>query len=280
MALRVNTTEKQKPAGATNMLTYITTVYNDEAYLSHIQEMLTECKDDRLKVIIVDDYSDQPIEPIVKAWNDPRVSLYRVTEDKGFNSHGARNLAMQHTTTEWNLLVDIDYKIVGIQSIIDQIVENELEPNTVHFMGVIHAYEDKLPYIRETSPSRASINDFLVTKTLYWKAKGYDSEFIGFHFGDRAFIERMIELGPRPTEVFLSLLFDVHLEALRSPFSETYHDPRIQRVTDEKFSGDRKRLYVHPDSTLELQSRELQVKEKHIKNESTDPTPFTWEQQL
>lgn len=260
------------------MLTYITTVYNDEQYLSHVQEMLAECKDDRLKVIIVDDYSDRSIEPIIEAWNDPRVSLFRVTEDKGFNSHGARNLAMQHTTTEWNLLVDIDYKVVGIQSIIDQIANNELEPTTPHFLGVMHTYDDKLPYVRDTAPSRASINDFLVTKTLFWKAKGYDAEFIGFHFGDRTFIERMIACGPRPTKVFMSLLFDVHLEALRSPYSATYHDSRIQKVTDERFSSDRKRLYVHPDSTLELQSREVIVKEKHANGESTNPTPFTWEQ--
>lgn len=278
--MRVSITEKQKQAGVTNMLTYITTVYNDEAYLGHVQQMLAECKDDRLKVIIVDDYSDQPIEPTVRAWNDPRVSLYHVTENKGFNSHGARNLAMQQTTTEWNLLVDVDYKVVGIQSIIDQLAENELEPDAVHFLGVAHTYQDDPPHVPDTSPSRASINDFLVTKTLYWKAGGYDAEFIGFHHGDREFIQRMIDRGARPSETFMSLLFGVHLEALRSPFTITYQSASIESLIDEKFSSDRKFLYVHPDTSYELTTRTIQVKEKHAKGESTNPTPFNWEQQL
>lgn len=280
MASHVNTTEKLKRAGATNMLTYITTVYNDEECLSHVQEMLAECKDERLNVIIVDDYSDQPIRPIVESWNDPRVRLFRVTEDKGFNSHGARNLAMQQTTTEWNLLVDVDYKVVGIQSLIDQIANNELESNVVHFLGVAHVYQDKPPYVPDTSPSRASINDFLVSKTLYWKAKGYDAEYIGFHHGDREFIQRLIERGARPSESYMSILFDIHLEALRSPFTITYQSASIEKLTDEKFSNDRKYLYVHPDTTYELTTRSIQVKEKHAKGESTDPTPFTWEQQI
>lgn len=254
------------------MLTYITTYYNEKEHLGHLKEMMERCTDPRLKMIIVDDYSDESIEEEIRGWNDNRVTLFRVTEDKGFNSHGARNLAMMQSTTEWNLLVDIDYRVVGIECILDQIAHEELEPNTPHFFQVIHTYDG------ETVPSRASINDFLVTKSLYWKAKGYDSEFIGFHYGDRTFIDRMLALGPRRTEVFMSVLFDCYMEALRSPFVNTYHDPRITKLTDERYSTDRQRLYVHPDAAFELRTKEIEVKEKHLKGEFLDPTPFSWEQ--
>lgn len=254
------------------MLTYITTYYNERENLNHLKELMASCDDARLKMIIVDDFSDESIEDEVRSWGDDRVSLYRVTEDKGFNSHGARNLAMKNTTTEWNLLVDIDYKVVGIDNIIEQVASGELEPNAVHFLPVAHTYKD------ETEPSRASINDFLVTKHLFWKARGYDAEFIGFHFGDRVFIDRMLRIGSPKQEAWMSVLFDCHLNSLRSPHATTYLDPTIPDVISERYSHDRKKLYVHPDSQYELHTREIIVKEKNDRGEFTDPIPFTWEQ--
>ena len=44
----------------------------------------------------------------------PDVSLYRVTEDLGFNSHGCRNLAMTVSDSYWNLLLDSDIHLKKI----------------------------------------------------------------------------------------------------------------------------------------------------------------------
>lgn len=258
----------QRLAGAIDMLTYITTYYNEQQYLPHLQQLLAECSDPRFRMIIVDDYSDQSIETVVRGWNDDRVSLFRVTEDKGFNSHGARNLAMQHTTTEWNVLIDIDYKLVDVDNLIQQLDNNELETDAPHFFGVVHKYSGK------THIERASINDFLVTKTLFWKVKGYDPEFIGLHAGDRRFIDRLQSVR---TDQINSLLLGTHLEALRSPFVKVRVDPKLPEGK-EYYSDDHLTLFVAPTSPLEVNRADQRCDTRHAAGIDTNPTPFTWEQ--
>lgn len=253
------------------MLTYITTCYNDEQYLDHLEEMMVYCTSDKLKLIIVDDCSDTPIEQIVSKWADERVSLYRIEDDIGFGSHAARNLAMKHTATEWNILVDIDYRLVGVEKIISMIENAELEKDIPHFLPVAHTYAG------ETSTSRASINDFLLTKKLYWRAKGYDPEYYGFHHGDRQFIKRLNEAYPIDTT---SLLYDVCFEALRSPFVNTVVDPTLTAPTQERFSDDHLTLFVSPSSAPALRTQELKCFERHKNNTPIEYLPFNWIKQI
>lgn len=253
------------------MLTYITTYYDDVGCLDHLQQLMAGCSDPRLQMIIVDDFSDKPIDNIVKSWNDPRVRLFRVTEDMGFNSHGARNLAMQQTNTEWNVLIDVDYKLVGVDILLQQLENNELEEDIPHFFGVVHSF------IGKTKIERASVNDFLVSKTLYWKAKGYDPEYIGFHAGDRRFITRLHEARRQPVN---SMVIGPHLEALRSPYTKTIIDKNLKDVKSEYFSINRDIMYIAPGSELALHNAELQCDRRHVRGEDADPTPFKWEQQI
>lgn len=254
------------------MLTYITTYYDNLEYLDHLHQLMLNCTSDKLQMIIVDDFSADPVEPHVRLWNDPRVHVFRVTENKGFNSHGARNLAMQHSTTEWNVLIDIDYKLVGVDSLLQQLENDELEPNLIHHFPVAHVYDD------QTQPHRESINDFLITKTLFWKAGGYDPEFIGLHHGDRAFLARVREQEPK--DATTSILFDVHLEALRSPFTRTYIDYSLTDPRHEYYSKDRTLLFISPDTQQLLRRAEVSSRERHQRGESANTTPFTWEQLL
>jgi glycosyltransferase involved in cell wall biosynthesis len=253
------------------MLTYITTCRDDIEYLDTVEETIKYCNDPDFRAIVVDDFSSTPLYDIVSRWNDPRVSLFRITEDKGFNSHGARNLAMQHTTTKWNCLVDIDYRVVGVDNIIRMIKDGDLEDTTPHFFPVIHTFEG------QTSPHRESINDFVVTKQLFWKVGGYDPEFIGLHSGDRLLIARMMA---NHIHKMNSLLFDAHLEALRSPYSTTVIDESITNPRSERFSDDRRFYYIGPTTDNEIRQSMAAAIRRHAAGLSCNPTPFKWEKQI
>jgi glycosyltransferase involved in cell wall biosynthesis len=252
------------------MLTYITTCYNDFQYLDQLEETMEYCKDERLKMIIVDDCSDQPIDPIVRAWDDPRVSLYRITDDLGFNSHGARNLAMKETTTEWNVLIDIDYRLIGVDALLEMLDNKELEPNIPHFFPVSHSYDGRL------TPTRASINDFVVTSKLFWKAKGYDPEYYGIHYGDREFITRMSTQHPQFAS---SLLVGSHLDGLRSPLATIFVDSSIG-PNEEVFNEDRSILSIGSDVRDTLRYRMYQCRNRHENNTQINYLPFNWIKQI
>ena len=252
------------------MLTYSTTCYNDAQYLDHLEELMVYCKSDKLKLIIVDDCSDEPVEQIVSKWADERVSLYRIQDDLGFGSHAARNLAMKQTTTEWNVLVDIDYKLIGIEPLIEMVDNGELEEDIPHFFPVVHSYNNEVKF------TRASINDFVVTAKSFWRAKGYDPEYYGFHHGDRQFIERMTSYRKWSN----SLLADCSLEALRSPFVKTVADPTIENPRQERYSEDHLTLYINPSTPAILTEQEILCRQRHNTGASINYLPFNWIKQI
>ena len=118
-----------------------------------------------IKMIIVDDGSEVvPINVATKGLDLTGITLARIKEDLGFNSHGARNLGMHLTTTDWNLLIDLDYDLSSIDF-------NEL---IIHDRNVIVL---------------VVFNVYLIHKDLFWECKGYDEEFVNMHHGDRIFFE-------------------------------------------------------------------------------------------
>lgn len=165
------------------MLTIILSYYNEPHYLDwwyHKLMWLHHQRPGKVKMIIVDDGST--IEPAIrhlKHRNTELISLYAVVEDIGFNNHGARNLAMKHTTTSWNLLTDIDrrYTDETMLDIIDNVTSNQLDP---------------MSYYR-FSPARPewphTVNDYVIHRETFWQTGGYDEEFANIHWGDRLFFE-------------------------------------------------------------------------------------------
>ena len=109
----------------------------------------------------------------------PNMRLFRVLDDIGFNSHGARNLLMKQTRTEWNMLSDIDrrYPVDTFKNIIAR------EPIGKLKKGVYY------PFQNLKREKEQSINEYVVSKTDFWKAGGYDEEFVNIHWGDRIFID-------------------------------------------------------------------------------------------
>lgn len=251
------------------MLTYITTYCDNPEYLEQVLDTMQQCPDERLKLIVVDDCSDvSPIE-LINARSDSRISLYRITEDLGFNSHGGRNLAMKMSTTEWNLLVDIDFRVTNIENIIEQIANGELETTIPHFFAIEKTYLKQ----KQQDEAYPSVNDFLVTKTTFWKAGGYDPEFYGWHHGDRALLHRMVGANSESN----SVMFGSRLQALRSPLAITKIDPDLVR-NQERYSEDRTIFYISPECHGLLSVQEVKSMERHKNNTPIEYLPFQWEQ--
>ena len=97
-----------------NDITLIHTYYNEPDHLRRNLETWYTF-DFPIKIMIVDDGSMiHPAYDVLKDVSLPEnvtLSLYRVKDDIGFNSHGARNLAAKVADSEWLLFLDIDHNI-------------------------------------------------------------------------------------------------------------------------------------------------------------------------
>jgi predicted glycosyltransferase involved in capsule biosynthesis len=107
-------------------------------------------------------------------------SLYKVTKDIGFNSHGCRNLGARLADTEWLLFLDIDYTLQPSE--LHRLQKEELDSNTwyeinARFKGRGNTY--------------MALNQFIIPRKLFEDSGGYDESFVPFHYGDREFLERI-----------------------------------------------------------------------------------------
>jgi glycosyltransferase involved in cell wall biosynthesis len=159
------------------MISLITTYYNEPQHLIPFLE--NECSNIFSEVIIVDDGSQiYPAKNIMKSFDDPRFKLYRIKEDLGFNSHGARNLAMKQCTSEWAMLVDIDR--VGMGRFVNILERYVLSAKDKEYFNWFLQNEEEPTH-----------NDYCIRVDDFWISGGYDEEFVNWHFGDRLFIDRL-----------------------------------------------------------------------------------------
>ena len=109
----------------------------------------------------------------------PNMRLFRVLKDIGFNSHGARNLLMKQTRTEWNMLSDIDrnYPKSTFHNIITRELAGKLKKGTYY------------PFCNIKTSKDISINEYVISKSDFWRTGGYDEEFVNIHWGDRIFLK-------------------------------------------------------------------------------------------
>lgn len=114
-------------------------------------------------LIVVDDASPKyPARDILKDYGLENVKLYRILEDYGFNSHGARNLAMLLCETEWATLVDLDHILLPkLYPVMEEFIELECG--------------DVLSF---------AWNQFTILKTAFWLVGGYEEDLRGYKWGD------------------------------------------------------------------------------------------------
>lgn len=231
-----------------NDITIITPYYNNKDLLERFITSFFEIED--CKLIIVDDGSMiYPAIDVVKKFNDlKRISLYRIKKDLGFNSHGARNLGMSVSTTDWNLLTDSD---------IDPLVYN-IES---------FFYQD----IKENEVYSFTINSLLIHKNTFFSCKGYDEEFVNFHFGDRLFLNYL-------EKNFLYIKRKTNVNKMRKAWKVVNIDNTGNNITvydEETKTMYQPRPFNHPDNILMVKNRYFR---KNFSNKKI--LNFEWEQLL
>lgn len=164
--------------------------------------------------------------------------LYRVKEDIGFNSHGTRNLLMKQTTTDWNLMSDIDrrYPAKTLRSIFKN--EKNLQKNDYFSFWEM----------KQSSPDRYSVNEYLVHREKFWEAGGYDEEFVNIHFGDRYFLDALQKVATRRKVSFW------HVKYVRGARSVTWTDVPLTIYPDDD-------TLIHPISVWGDQEKRFALKE-------------------
>lgn len=157
------------------MITFVTTYYNEP---DHLHRLLTTLNQELFhEFIIVDDGSEEyPAYDVAIQYPNVPLKLFKITEDLGFNSHGARNLAMKHVESEWALLSDIDRAGTNpLAVILHRYIKSSTENEYFHWM------------LNEVE----SVNDYCIRVKDFWISGGYDEEFVNRHYGDRIFIDRL-----------------------------------------------------------------------------------------
>jgi predicted glycosyltransferase involved in capsule biosynthesis len=133
---------------------------------------------------LIDDGSQiEPAENVLKehTLNDNiNFSLYKVTEDIGFNSHGCRNLGARLAQSNWLLFQDIDYTLQPAH--LKRLQTDPLDLNSWYelnakFQGRGNTY--------------MALNQFLIPRKLFLDSGGYDESFVPFHYGDRELLSHL-----------------------------------------------------------------------------------------
>ena len=161
------------------MITLCIPYYDDPNRLRGI--MMNECLGMFDEVIIVDDGSPTyPAARIVQEFPDELeyidVKVYRITEDFGFNAHGARNLAATVAKGDWLFFMDVD-------------MDPDVEFASELFERVQSTPEGEFLVCRVLGGD--CVNIFCLRALDFWRAGGYDEELRGFHMGDQLFRERL-----------------------------------------------------------------------------------------
>jgi hypothetical protein len=192
-----------------------------------------------------------------------KMRLFRVKEDIGFNSHGARNLLMKQTLTKWNLMSDIDRRYP------EETLKQFAEFADVKLQR--GNYYSLLEMIR-TSPDGYSVNDYIVHSDDFWRTGGYDEEFVNIHWGDRWFLDTLRRVARRV------LLPDWKVKYVRGAREVTWADVPTTQYPDDQTLIHPNNRWPDEDFRFGLKDR---IKERNKTEEgrmSKQVINFEWEQ--
>ena len=166
-----------------NNITIIQTYYNERFYLETQIERWNNFNTP-VNIILIDDGSEiEPAENVVKehTLNDNiNFSLYRVTEDIGFNGHGCRNLGAKLAKSNWLLFLDIDYTIQP--SDLKRLQTETLDLNSWYQLNA---------KFQGRGDTYMALNQYMIPRKLFLDSGGYDESFVPFHYGDRELLSQL-----------------------------------------------------------------------------------------
>lgn len=130
----------------------------------------------RLRVIVVDDCGDPPVEP------GDGFELFRITEDIPWNQPGGRNLGMHHASG-WCAMMDPDMVFSAGQIRKVMTAASKLKRGSVIRYGLRHMSPAKPEIGYRPFPGRevdvSSPNTYLIHRDDFWAAGGYDEDYAG-----------------------------------------------------------------------------------------------------
>lgn len=155
---------------------------------------------DGISIIVVDDGSPEPAEPIITANASPdllkRIRLFRITVDIPWNREEARNLGAMQCETEWLVHLDIDHVLPAEAA--TRLLGFETDDRCWYrFPRWRVGRADETRRKDKLSPDVAfgeihpHVDSYLVTKDTYWKVGGYDLAFSGCLGGGSDFLSRL-----------------------------------------------------------------------------------------
>jgi len=162
-----------------NKITLVSPYYNSPELIKEqiiIWESYSDIVKQNLTIILVDDGSEKEAKNYINIDlirdNNVDFRLYRILENKGWNSYGANNLGICMADTKWILRVDLDWIIPN--NVMESIINNQTlsynDKKMYKFNAVYHNTDEKV----ECGP-----NIFLIPKWLFWVVGGYDEDFSG-----------------------------------------------------------------------------------------------------
>lgn len=168
-----------------------------------------------LQILLVDDCSPEPAEPIVKEFASKEtqavLEVYRTGVDVKWAREFCRNLMAKVATTKWLVMVDIDH-VLPVESV-NQLLGMPISPKRWYRfrrMRVGKADEtrrkDKIAPECEFGEIHPHVDSYLCVANHYWNVGGYDEQFCGVLGGGNEFLRRFQATYPVETiagDVFL-----------------------------------------------------------------------------
>jgi hypothetical protein len=174
-------------------MTYYGQVERLQYQLDFFSEQTTKFTDNTILQIINDGYNDGGLfETIVQSYPNLNIKAYEATTDVGFNNHGARNLMMLESSTNWNMLMDID--VLLNKKLFANMMTAKLNKKMFYCFKVEFDHPDNPEDYdnldidpKKILKYQAHPNTWLITKPCFWTSGGYDVEFTGMRHGDAEF---------------------------------------------------------------------------------------------
>jgi hypothetical protein len=167
-------------------LTVILAYYENPTMLEHqLGNLLAMAPDihEHLTLIVVDDGSPTaPALPVMEMQQMPfKTKLFRMDVDIPWNQDACRNLGVKHAKTDWLLLTDMDH--VPPEKTLRTIMTAKLKPDTFYSLERVSA-----PDLTSYKPHP---NSYIINRTIYRLAGGYDERWAGVYGTDGAFRTRI-----------------------------------------------------------------------------------------
>lgn len=147
----------------------------------------------RWNIILVDDGSpEETALDVPRPDGLPELSIYRVTEDRPWHQHAARNLGAHVAPEGWMLMTDMDHVLTAKYAarLVKLLDDGALLDGAVYTLQRREADTGELTLGRNQQP-KPHPNSYVLSRTTYWYVGGYDEDYCGVYGTDGLFRSRI-----------------------------------------------------------------------------------------